>query len=72
MSETSPKQGSQWMTIRELAEYLDVSTHRVKYAIDQYKIKPARRIGIIRVWSESSIPLIQDALDRIARNRGRK
>lgn len=60
---------SQLLTLGQLAERLDVSTHRLKYAIDQYRIAPATRVGIIRVWSEDAIPLIQSALSRIASNR---
>jgi DNA-binding transcriptional MerR regulator len=57
------------MTIGEIAERLDVSMHRLKYAIDQYKITPDRRVGIIRVWSEHKLPLIENALAKIAENR---
>lgn len=60
----------QFLTLGELATQLSTSKHQVKYAIDQYRIEPAMRIGIIRVWSEDSIPLIQSALSRIAANRG--
>lgn len=64
-------QGSipQFLTIGEIADRLDVSMHRLKYAIDQYKIAPDRRVGIIRVWSESKLPLIENALAKIAENR---
>jgi DNA-binding transcriptional MerR regulator len=72
MSEPSAEFGTQLMTIGELAERLDVSTHRIKYAIDQYRIKPTRRVGIIRVWSENAIPQIENALDCISRKRSRK
>lgn len=58
------------LTLGQLAERLDVSTHRLKYALDQYRIAPAARVGIIRVWSEDAIPLIESALRRIAANKG--
>ncbi|HOA73883.1 MAG TPA: hypothetical protein PL151_04215 [Phycisphaerae bacterium] len=57
------------LTIGEIAECLDVSMHRLKYAIDQYKIAPDRRVGIIRVWSEQKLPLIESALAKIAEHR---
>lgn len=57
------------LTIGEIAERLGVSMHRLKYAIDQYKIPPDRRVGIIRVWSEEKLPLIASALAKIAENR---
>ncbi len=47
-----------------------VSISQVKYAVDQYKIVPVARIGILRVWSEDSLPIIKSALERIAANRG--
>jgi hypothetical protein len=47
-----------------------VTTSQVKYAVDQYRIAPVARIGILRVWSEDSLPLIKSALERIAANRG--
>ena len=47
-----------------------VTTSQVKYAVDQYHIAPVTRIGILRVWSEDSLPLIKSALERIAANRG--
>jgi hypothetical protein len=58
------------LTLGQLADRLNTSTHRIKYAVDQYRITPAMRIGITRVWSEDSIPLIKSALARIASNRG--
>lgn len=64
--ETSPRM----LTLGQLAQRLDVSTHRLKYAVDQYRITPTTRVGILRVWSEDAIPLIQSALARIAANRG--
>ncbi len=54
------------LTIGDLANLLGVSIHRLKYAIEQYKIEPTRRVGIIRVWSEDKVPLIENALARIA------
>lgn len=62
---------SSLLTLGQLSTRLGISTHRLKYAIDQYRIEPASRVGIIRVWSEDSIPLIKSALARIAANRGR-
>ena len=58
------------LTVSQLSERLNVSTHQLKYAIDQYRIAPTTRVGIIRVWSETDIPLIKSALARIASNRG--
>ena len=57
------------LTLGQIADRLGVSTHRVKYAVDQYRIKPRFRIGITRVWSEDDLPRIQSALNRVAGNR---
>jgi DNA-binding transcriptional MerR regulator len=59
------------LTVSELAEQLGVSTHRLKYAIEQYKIEPTRRVGIIRVWAEDKVPQIVSALASIAAHRAR-
>ena len=68
MSDTIPIE-KRLLTLGQLAERLDVSTHRLKYAIDTYHIKPVMRVGIIRVWSEDDVPRIKSALARIASNR---
>jgi hypothetical protein len=69
MCDAAPKPLPPLLTIGEIAERLGVSMHRLKYAIDQYRIVPDRRVGIIRVWSEDKLPLIESALARIAENR---
>ena len=66
----------QLFTLGQLSEPLrkmgapDVELHQLKYAIDRYRIAPITRIGILRVWSEDSLPLIKSALERIAASRG--
>ena len=70
MSETAAYNGKQLFTLGQLANRVDATTHQVKYAVDQYRIAPTMRVGIIRVWSEDAIPLIQSALKRIASKRG--
>ena len=69
MSETI-LDGQKYLTLGQLSERVGRSTHRTKYALDQYGIKPAGRIGILRVWTEDSIPLVKSALRRIQSNRG--
>ena len=70
MAEKALHNGKRLLTLGQLAEAVSASTHKVKYAVDQYRIKPTMRIGILRVWSEDSIPQIENALARIASNRG--
>ena len=65
-TDTTPRE---LLTLGQLARRFDVSTHQLKYAVDQYRIEPVMRAGIIRLWSEDAIPLIKSALDRIAANR---
>ena len=48
---------------------LDLPLHRVKYAIDASGIAPTARLGILRAWSEATLPKIRAAAQRIA-NRG--
>ena len=73
MSETAERQ---LFTLGQLPEPLrrmgapEVELHQLKYAIDRYRIAPVTRVGILRVWSEHSLPLIKSALERIAANRG--
>lgn len=59
-----------YLTLGQIAERLNVTSHRLAYAIAQHRVRPRMRIGITRVWCEEDIPRIQAALDRIATNRG--
>ncbi len=68
MTDTQPET-TQFMTLGEIAALLGTTTHRVKYAVEQSRIKPAMRVGIIRVWSAEGFHQIKDALARIAANR---
>jgi len=47
-----------------------VSDSQVKYALDSYRIEPAGRVGILRVWSRDDVNRVVSALRRIAENRG--
>ena len=58
------------LTLGQIAERLDVPAHRVKYAIDVYRVKPRLRVGITRVWAEEDLPRIRSAVNRVAANRG--
>lgn len=60
------------LTLGQLAKRLNVSIHQLKYAIEQNNIEPVTRVGIIRVWSEENIPLIESALRRIAGRRNQQ
>ena len=65
----------EFLTIGQLVRMLrqdglEVTSHQVKYAIQEYAIEPVGRAGIIRVWGPDAIPRIKGALARIASNRG--
>lgn len=62
-------EGDRLLTLGQLADRLEVSTHAIKYAIDAYRIPPARRVGILRCWKEDDLPRIKSALARVAANR---
>lgn len=57
-------------TLGELAVELKTPRHRIKYAIERYEIAPVMRVGITRVWSSDSLPVIALALRRISQKRG--
>ncbi len=70
MANTASPAMPRLLTLGQLARRLGVSTHRLKYAIDQYQVEPRMRVGITRVWSEDDIPRMRSALARVASNRG--
>ena len=61
--------GERLLTLGQLASELGTTTYQLKYAIDQHRIEPLARVGILRVWSERSIPRMGRALASVARNR---
>ena len=59
-------------TIGEIAKREKVPAHRVAYAVDSYRIQETQRAGIIRLFDDDKVEVIQAALRRIAnRNGGR-
>ena len=54
------------LTISDLAACTGEPEHVVNYAIKRYGPKPSQRLGIIRLWTESDVPLIQESIDRTA------
>lgn len=63
---------TKFRTLGQLALELGVPVHRLKYAIDQYRVVPICRVGITRVWGTDQIPAIRSALARVASNRGER
>ena len=68
MADTATRTEPTLFTLGQLAERLDVPTHRLKYAIETNRIKPRFRVGITRVWVEEDLPGIRSALARVASN----
>ena len=65
--ETSPVE---LLTLGDLARderFREFSRRQIEYAIQEHKIKPVRRLGIIRAFSAYQIPLILSAVRRTAR-----
>ncbi len=71
MDTTTPvKITPEWFTLGELARHFDTTDHKIKYAIAQHRVEPAKRVGIFRIWSTDQLPQIESALRRVASNRG--
>ena len=58
------------LTLADVARLLNERLNRVKYAVDEYRIEPRQRAGIIRLWHPDDVPAIRAALTRIANRRG--
>lgn len=67
--ESAPLSPDQLLTLGQLARRLNISIHRLKYALDSYRIEPRTRIGITRCWCEQDLPAIRSALARVEANR---
>ncbi len=46
--------------------FREFTRRQIEYAIQEHKIKPARRVGIIRAFGEHQLPLILSAVRRTA------
>ena len=51
------------------SEGIEVSTHQLKYAIEQGAVEPIARVGILRVWGEGNLPEIRRALAQVRKRR---
>ena len=57
------------LTVGDLARETGAKKHQVCYAIAEYRIDPAQRAGIIRLFHRNQLPMIRSALRRIAERR---
>lgn len=60
------------MTIGQIADNLNEPTPRITYAISKYKIKPIRRVGILRIFQTSQLPEIKQCLSKLQKRRKRE
>ena len=58
------------LTLADVARLLNAKPSRIKYAIEQYRIEPRQRAGIIRLWAVDDLPTIRSAMLRIESRRG--
>lgn len=49
-------------SLGQLAEYFEEPPARVAYIISKHRIKPCRRIGIIRLFGEQQLEAIRQGL----------
>jgi len=52
-------------TIGEIADRLEEPPSRVAYIVSKHRMKPVRRVGIIRLFSEQQVHAIQEQLFNI-------
>jgi hypothetical protein len=53
------------ITIGQIADRLEEPPSRVAYIIAKHRMKPVRRVGIIRLFSEQQVQAIREGLFRI-------
>ncbi|MDB5322192.1 MAG: hypothetical protein JWN40_3823 [Phycisphaerales bacterium] len=58
------------LTVGAIARETGQPLHRVRYALETYRIEPVQRAGILRLFSREDLPRIKSALMRIAERRG--
>lgn len=66
---TAPTAG-QLVTTGDIARQTGASVAQINYAINAYRIEPAQRAGIIRLYDEHGVAAIRSALRRVANNKG--
>ena len=49
-------------TIGQIADRLQEPPARVAYIVSKYRLKPVRRVGIIRLFSEDQVQAIKNGL----------
>ena len=57
------------MSLRDIANELREPFHRVRYAVAEGGIKPAMRIGIVRLFDREQLPVIKAALEQSSKRQ---
>jgi hypothetical protein len=57
------------LTVSEICRTLGIQRWRFIHAADAYRIEPARRAGIVRLYRRDQLTTIRAALERVARRR---
>jgi hypothetical protein len=50
------------MTVSEIAKELDERVYRVRYIVDYYRIEPAARAGMVRLFTPAQRDIIKSRL----------
>ena len=58
------------LTIGQIAERFGEPSARVSYIVGKFKIKPVRRVGIIRLFKPDQLALIRQGLYSMRVDRG--
>lgn len=53
------------LTVGQIADRLGESPSRVAYVISRGRLKPLGRVGIIRLFSEEQVEVIQQSIERL-------
>lgn len=53
------------LTIGQISDYLKEPPARVAYIVSKYRLKPIKRVGIIRLFSEEQVKAIKQGLFNI-------
>lgn len=60
------------LTVGDIARQLSVPQHKVNYAIEKEGILEQGRVGILRIFSQEQVLIIQAAIDNLRPMKARK
>lgn len=68
--QTNTPSAGRLYTTGDIVRQTGASVAQVNYAIGRYRIAPAQRAGIIRLYDEHAVEAIRSAIQRVGRDRG--